>query len=280
MSISIFAQPPYVLRHLQRVSTIIRGEQMAAYMQNARLNPTSGYENDVCIYVKPHVKPDIDFKFEGHPYLDILDGFNLIHLLKKHEEVPVIVFSQADVETMSHYVKNKIVLIPHHHVNFERETRKREGIRKIGIIGSTTAFDSVPSQIREGLAKRRIELVEHSIFYPRMSVVRFYSDIDLQLVWRPYNHKDYATKPYKVLANPFKIVNTASFGVPTIALDEPPFKEMDGCYVPVHNTDEFFVALDNLIHDTALYKSIADTCLAKAEPYHIENIAKLYQALT
>jgi hypothetical protein len=96
-NISIFAQPAYELGHLRRVSSIIRGEQMAAYMLNARLNPTSSYENDVCIYVKPHVKPGQDFNFEGHPYLDILDGFDLRHLLKMHEDVPVIVFSELDV---------------------------------------------------------------------------------------------------------------------------------------------------------------------------------------
>jgi len=280
MNISIFAQPPYVLRHLQRVSTIIRGEQMAAYMQNARLNPSSGYENDICIYVKPHVKTDEDFKFEGHPYLDILDGFDLIHLLRKHEDVPVIVYSELDVETISQYVKNKVIIIPHHHVNFERSVRDRKGIRKIGVIGSAGAFPFVPDQIRQGLAERKIELVEQSIFYPRTSVTHFYKQIDLQIVWRPYNLKNYATRPYRTLANPFKIVNTSSFGIPTIALEEPPFKEMSGCYVPVNNVEEFFTALDNLRFDNDRYESIAKTCLQKAERYHIENIAKLYQALT
>src|SRR3990167_4527028 len=99
--INIIAQPPYVLRHLQRVSTIIRGEQIAAYMGNARLNPPDGSKDDVYVYVKPNVKDTQDFVFEGKPYLDILDGFNLRHLLNKHPEVPVIVFSELDVKTMS-----------------------------------------------------------------------------------------------------------------------------------------------------------------------------------
>lgn len=279
MNISIFAQPPYVLRHLQRVSTIIRGEQMAAFMQNARLNPPSGYENDICIYVKPHVKTDQDFKFEGHPYLDILDGFDLIHLLRKYEDVPVIVFSDLDAITMAQYVKNRVVVIPHHHVNFERDVRNRTGITRIGIIGSKDAFTHIPETIKKGLAERKIELAEHDIFYPRTSVTHFYKKIDAQIVWRPYMKKAYASNPYKTLANPFKIVNTSSFGIPTIALDEPPFKEMEGCYLPVTNEEEFFKALDNLREDEGLYKSIADTCLKKAERYHIENIAKLYQEL-
>lgn len=280
MNISIFAQPPYVVTTLRRVSTTIRGEQMAAYMQNARLNPSSGYKDDVCIYVKPHVKRHQDFNFEGHAYLDILDGFDLIHLLKKHEDIPVIVYSDIDPETISQYVKNRVVVIPHHHANFERAVRIHEGIRRIGVIGSPGAFPFIPDEMREGIAKRGIELVEHSEFYPRMSVVKFYTKIDLQIVWRPYMQHHYAQKPYTMLTNPFKIVNTAAFGVPTIALDEPPFQEMSGCYIPVNSVDEFFKALDTLISDRELYQRIEKTCLVKAERYHIENIAKLYQALT
>lgn len=253
---------------------------MAAYMLNARLNPTSGYEDDFCIYVKPHVKPNQDFNFEKHSYLDILDGFNLYHLLNKHPEVPVIVFSEIDVETISNYIKNKIILIPHHHVNFERVKRKRNRIIRIGAIGSPGAFPFIPDKIRHGIANRGMQLIEHSIFYPRMSVVKYYKNIDVGLVWRPYNQKLYSSRPFRILANPFKIVNTAAFGVPTIALDEPPFKEMKGCYIPVHTPEEFLKQLDALRTSPTLYNNIAKTCLQKAERYHIENIAKLYQALT
>jgi hypothetical protein len=89
----------------------------------------------------------------------------------------------------------------------------------------------------------------------------------------------YAQKPFTMLANPFKIVNTSSFGIPTIALDEPPFQEMAGCYIPVKTVEEFFKEFDNLREDTNRYQEISKTCLEKAERYHIDNIAKLYQAL-
>lgn len=268
--ISIFAQPPYFLRHLQRVSTTIRGEQVAAYMHDARLNPESGYENDVCIYVKPNVKPGMDFRFEGRPYLDVLDGFNLVHLLRRYPDVPAIVFSELDVETMSRHIKNKIYLIPHHHVNFERIKREPRKVRKIGIVGSYEAFNFVPDEIKRGIAERGMELVEFSTFYPRMSVSHFYKKVDLGLVWRPYK---------KDLSNPFKIVNFSSFGIPTIALDEPAFKEMDGCYRPVHTIEEFFTELDALRTSQTLYDDIAGVCLEKAERYHISNIAELYRQL-
>ena len=275
MNISFFAQPPYVLRHLQRVSTIIRAEQIAAYMQNARLNPTGGYENDVCIYVKPNVKPDQDFKFEGHPYLDMVDGFELRHLLNRFPEVPAIVFSDMDAETMPKYVSNKIIVIPHQHINFERVRRERDNIRKVGVIGSVDAFKFIPDEIRHGLANRGIELVEHLIMFPRTTVTKFYIQMDVMLVWRPYY------LPYQPgLYNPFKIVNASAFGVPTIALDEPAFAEMGGCYITVQTPEEFLTQLDALRSSQTLYNNMAKICLHKSEKYHIENIAKLYQQLS
>src|SRR3990167_1375506 len=243
-------------------------------MGNARLNPPDGSKDDVYVYVKPNVKDTQDFVFEGKPYLDILDGFNLRHLLNKHPEVPVIVFSELDVETMSRYVKNKIVLIPHHHVNFERAGRVRDRIKKVGVIGSTTAFTHIPNEIRKGIADRGLSLNEYSTFYPRMSVVSFYKQMDVMLVWRPYN------RDIPGLYNPFKIVNASAFGVPTIALDEPAFKEMEGCYIPVKTPGEFLTQLDALRTSSTLYNDMAKVCLQKAERYHIENIANLYRQLT
>ena len=56
--ISFFAKPPQFRKrtscceypHLLRGSSLIRAWQMAEYM-GAKLNPTSGYENDVLIYI-------------------------------------------------------------------------------------------------------------------------------------------------------------------------------------------------------------------------------------
>lgn len=269
--ISFFAKPPYEIRHLQRVSSIVRGEQIAAYMGNARLNPPSGYEDDVCIYVKPHIKPGNDFKFEKRSWIDIHEAFDLRHTLDKYPEVGVIAFSELDVKTLAKHVKNKIVLIPHHHCNFERAVRERTGITRVGITGSFQAFDHIPEIIRQGLKDRNIELVEWSQFYPRTSVARFHQSIDIHMHWRPFLKR--------ALSCPLKITNAASFGVPTIALDEPSYKEVEGCYIGVKTAEEWLEALDRLIADPELYKTMADKCLETAERYHIDNIAKLYEEL-
>lgn len=275
-NISIFARKPFRARsdrHLQRVSSIIRAWQIALQI-GAKLNPESGYENDICIYVKPHVKTFEDFKFEGKPYLDIIDGWALVHLLKRHEDVPVIACSEADYETLSQVLTNKIVLIPQHHCNFERVKRSRNEITTVGVIGTTGAFPYLPEGLKERLKDRGMNLIEFSQFYTRQDVIDFYQKIDVQIIWRPYMWK------YKVrLANPLKLVNAASFGIPTIALEEPYFKEMEGYYFPVRTLGEFLAQLDILRSSPTLYAEYSEKCRQKAEEYHIENIGKLYKNL-
>jgi len=249
---------------------MIRGDQIADYL-GAKLNPTEGYENDVCIYVKPMVRKGDDFEFKGKSvYLDIIDGHNLGQLLQKHPEIGVITCSQADFDIMSKELTNKIYLIPQHHCNFDRLHRNSKEIKRIGIIGELPAFDFLPKELEGELQKRGIELVKFSKFFKREDIINFYMNIDLQIVWRPYK---------KVLSNPLKIVNAASFGVPTIALYELAFREVGTCYMPVHNLEGFLARLGDLRRSHSLYDAYSRNCIEKSERYHIENIAKLYKEL-
>ncbi len=277
--ISIFAKPPFEIRHLMRVSSIIRGEQLAAHMQNARLNPTSGYEDDVCIYVKPMIRPGNDFEFEKHSWLDVHDGFDLRHTLRKYPEVGCLSMSNHSTYVLKQYIKNEIVTLPQHHLNFEKATRDANNkLMTVGVTGSPAAFDHIPEELRKGLSDRNINLAQWSNFYPRTSVAKFHQKIDIHLQWRPWR---------KHLSSPLKVVNASSFGVPTIALmqDEPSFEmEVPGCYVGVNDAKEWLAALDTLREadgtTTDRYKEIAKTCLETAEKYHIDNNIKLFEALT
>ncbi len=255
--------------HMMRMSSIIRIDQIAEYL-GAKVNPTEGYENDVCIYMKPHVKKFEDMKFEGRPYLDINDGHNLGQLALKHPEVPVIVISKEDYETMSRSVPNKIIFIPQHHCNFERFVRNRRRIATVGYLGGHNDLFYFPQPLLWELARRKMDFVFNTTFSTRQEVVDFYKTIDIQITWRPYKMR---------LRNPLKLVNAASFGIPTIALDEKNFQmELEGCYLPVHNFEEFLVQLDYL-KNPSVYAEYSQKCLQKAEEYHIDNIAKLYRNL-
>lgn len=258
--------------HLLRVSSMIRGDQIADYL-GAKLNPEyyQEFQDDICIYVKPHVHADDDFKFEGKKsYLDIVDGWDLITLIEKHPEVGVIACSAQDVEILSKRIPNEIELIPQHHCNYDRVKRNRNGISTVGIIGTKNAFKFIPNELKEGLKDRGIELLEYSKFFTRQDIIDFYMNIDLQLVWRPYRMR---------LSNPLKIVNASSFGIPTIALDESVFKEVMDCYIPVKSVDEFLTNLDILLESETAYDNYSKACLKRAENYHISKIAELYKKL-
>ena len=286
--ISIFAKPaflnvnphsPFEYRgekpkrgYLMRVSSMIRGDQIADAI-GARLNPESGYENDICVYVKPHVRKGQDFVFEGRKaYLDIVDGHNLGELARKHPEVTVIVCSQADMEIMSGAIPNKVIFVPQHHCNFERLTRTRKEITRVGVIGTRDAFPMLPKELKAELAKGGMELVEFSSFFTRQDVIDFYMGIDVQIVWRPYK---------KLLSNPLKIVNAASFGIPTIALDELAFKkELEGHYIPVTNLGGLLNMLVKLKGLPDMYMFYSEKCIHIAEKrYHIDKVAKMYKEL-
>ena len=283
--ISIFAKPAFLninpsqsfkdrvkppRGQLMRVSSIIRGDQVADQI-GAKLNPAKEYKNDVCIYVKPQVRKGWDFKFEGRKaYLDIIDGHVLGHLLEKHPEVDVIVCSQADMEIMSGSISNRIVFIPQHHCNFERVKRTRKEITKVGVIGTRGAFPFLPEDLEKELAKRGMELNFYSNFYSRQDIINFYLNIDIQMVWRPYK---------KILSNPLKLVNAASFGVPTIALDERAFVELGNSYIPVNSFGEFLMLLDALKDNPGLYDEYSEKCIEVSERYHIEKVGEMYKEL-
>lgn len=260
--------------HLMRISSITRGEQIADYI-GAKLNPTDGYQNDICIYVKPPSSPGQDFLFEGKKaYLDIQDAPGCLDLVKNHPEITVIAASNSMYEILTKTLPNKIVIIPEHHCNFERQRRKRKKITTVGCIGTSGSFKYMPKDIKEHLADRGMEFIEFSKIFTRADVVNFYTSIDIQIIWRP---QIYSSK--NKLRNPLKIVNASSFGIPTIMYEEPSSQEMEGCYIPVHTLDEFLVELDKLRLNPKLYEQYAKRCIEKSEEYHIENIAKLYKNL-
>ena len=261
---------PIKAGHVMRVSSIIRGDQVAEYI-GAKVNPESGYENDVCIYVKPMVRKGDDFKFEGNAYLDIIDGANLAQVAHKYPEVGVIVCSEVDYKIMAKELpNNKIVLIPQQHCNFERIKRTRTEIKTVGVIGTRGAFPFLPKGLKEALAERGMELLEFSNFFSRQDIIDFYMKIDIQIVWRPYK---------KILSNPLKIVNAASFGIPTIALDEKAFWELKDTYIPVGTLEAFLGALDELRNNPSLYEDYSRKCIKASERYHINEIAKIYEQL-
>lgn len=257
--------------HLQRVSSTIRADQIVEKI-GAKLNPKSGYQDDVCIYVKPMVRKGDDFIFEGKKsYIDIVDGHNLGQVALRHPEVGVITCSKADFDIMKSSIPNKVVFIPQHHCNFERFKRERKQITTVGAIGTESSFAFLPENLKLELEKRGMELITFSKFFDRRDIIDFYNKIDIQIVWRPWK---------KRLSNPLKLINAASFGIPSIALDEEAFrKELAGYYLPVRTFEEFLEKVDSLKNNMWEYDQYSKKLIDFAENYHIDKVAELYKTL-
>lgn len=272
--ISIFAKPPYLLtdasggNFLQRVSSRVRGEEIAQYL-GAKLNPKSGYENDVCIYVKPQSVNHI----KDGDYVDILDDPHSLPLLKTRSGIKVIAMSQSHFEFLKTQLNNELFLIPHHHVNFERVLRTRKKITTCGYIGASFSHHHhIHNRVKEQLAKIGLKFIPLFHYQTRQDIMSYYKKIDIQII----GYFDYFNNsPYR---HPTKIINAASFGIPTIAAKILGYKEIENYYVPVENMADLVREVKKM-KDKTYYNAWSDKIRKKAEKFHIAKIAKLYKNL-
>jgi hypothetical protein len=270
-NISIFAKPASYRRtvrlpfpHLVRGSSIIRGEQIAEYL-GCKLNPANGYENDVCIYVKP----DSLDKVKDGDWVDIMDGHGLLRLLDERPDVNVIAFSDCTYSWYGQKIVNNMVLIPQHHCNFNRELRVRSKVETVGFIGGEMGFDLSEDRMRSLVEAAGFNFLYVTRYKTRKDVVNFYRQIDIQVTW---------CKPKLQAKCPLKVVNAASFGIPTVGWPQACYQEVDGKYIKAPSTTALVREL-NKLHDEEYYRLWALRVIPVAEKYHIGSVAELYRNL-
>ncbi len=260
----------------------IRAIQMGKHL-NAKLNPKSGYEDDVCIFVK--IVPDKGYP--KHSYIDVVDAPKAVDWLKDHPNIGVIAISQVAQRYLNKLLDRKdVVFIPHHHCNYNRELRPPREVKTVGIMGSINSFQHPIDDIRKRLKNIGLELlydVDHWDKYnneptkkfkdSREKVVDYYKKIDIQIVWRP---KAWSPR-YDKLRSPLKLENTGSFGIPTVAYPEPSYvDEFNDCFLPATTIEELIGLVKKLKNNEEFYKDIALKALLQAENYHIDHVSKLY----
>lgn len=278
MSISIFARPHYFGVYplisnepfLCRATSFIRGEQMAEYL-GAKYNPVDGYENDVCIYLRPQ-KLD---KIKDGSYVDVSDsGEYIIKLLETRPKIKLIASSLVSYEYLKGRLKNEIVLIPEHHCNFNRDKRTRKEVAIAGYVGAPTTYDFANNEeIRKRLEEIGLKFITYYYFKTRQDAVDFFKQIDLLVVGR-FGFPDVG----EIFRHPTKMISAASFGIPTVANWKMGYKEFEGNYIPVNNIDSLVAEVEKM-KNKDYYDVFAKKIIDTAEPYHIENIAKLYKEL-
>jgi len=228
-------------------SGVIRGDQIAQKL-GAKINPKKGYENDTCVYVK--LKPPETYPKKS--YLDIIDGARRIGWLKTHKDMGIIASSLASKEYLKGKLKRNIILIPQHHCNYDNEISQGD---KVGMVGKMSSMRN--PEIRE--------LFHVYKFKTREDVVNAYKELKIQVIWRNI---------YLPLKNPLKIINAASFGIPTVAYPEYAFKEVEGYYWAVKTVDEMVATVNELKDGFDRNRLIK-----LAKNYHIDKIADMYRTL-
>ncbi len=257
-----------------RTSGMIRTDQIAEFLPS-RINPVEGYEGDICIYNK--MQPPENFPASS--YYDINDLFPFAPWILDHPRIKVITMSRIQHDYVS-YVLNRddIVLIPQHHCNYSRESRDRNEVKVVGLIGGNRSYELDRSKLPDAFKQIGMEYIECIKPTNRQAVVDFYKKIDIQIAFRPNRS---LSKEIGKLGTSLKIANGGSFGIPTVTFPEPTYvDEFSGCFLTAYSEGELIKEVKRLKNDPVLYNELSEQLKSKTEKYHIEHIIKLYKQLS
>jgi len=277
--ISIFAKPPYLGNvypeyaeglSMHRLSSRIRGWEIAEHA-GFKLNPTEGFENDTRIWVKP---AGLSVVQDGD-WVDYLDRprSSVRRCLKWRPKINLIAASEASYDDLKSKLPNKVLLIPSHHINFDREKRTRKGVTTCGYVGGFSPLaKEIYEEIATELKKIGIDFVTLFDFKERQDAIDLYKSIDI-LVVGSWKLKE--PGPYKI---PTKLINAASFGIPSVAYPMLGYKEIEGYYTRANNMEELVEGVTKL-KDESYYNAWSEKVSKMAEKYHISEITKRYLEL-
>jgi hypothetical protein len=246
---------------------MIRGEQMADYL-GAKLNPVEGFDDDVCIYVKPTSLDEI----KDGSWVDILDGDHIVALLNERPGVNVIINGETSYNLYQPLLKNKMAVILPHHCNYGRELRHRGVVDTVGFIGSEKGFGYTLEDMKDLIESATgLNFIYNCNYRTREEVVDFYKKIDIQVVWshRKFNRQS---------RGPIKFINASSFGIPTVGYPQVCCEEIAGYYIRADTISELLSEL-NKLKDPNYYEVWSRRILPSTKPYHISSIAELYRKL-
>lgn len=251
----------------------VRGQEIAEYLGGYFTRDGISFDKGG---VRIHLKPRVLGHVKDGEYIDVLDDIHsIIEELKKRPKIKIIAYNKPYYEFLKKTLENEVFFIPHQHINFENKKR----VKNKPIIGGMTGKAIPPTYaifnpIKEALSQAGIEFKEWFTYETRDDASKFYEQSDFQVVWYSGIPEDIG-RYYKY---PGKIINAASFGVPTIAQKIEGHQEMEGFYIPAQTYDDIVREAIKL-QDEDYYEEWSKKLIKKAEEYHISEIAKLYTNL-
>ena len=253
---------------LHRVSSRVRGEEVSEYL-GWNFN-TKREEGEVCIFLKPrHLK-----HVKDGDYVDVMDDLDVLPLLKDRPKVNVISMSEAHDKHLRSILPNKITLIYHHHINFERGKRVKNKKLVGGMIGSPSkAAYAIVKKIKDRLKEIDVDFTTCFNFKTRKDMIDYFKSIDFLVIWW-YDFFDRKT----FYRHPTKVINAASFGIPTLSHRIDGYSEMEGFYIPIETLDDIVREVEKL-KDDKCYNEWQEKLINEAEKYHISKTTKEYRKL-
>ena len=253
---------------------MIRAGQISNYL-DGRINPESGFENDVCIYVLGMYRTDgPEVQYAYYDVMDCQPIFLNRMLQRTRGDIIAVSLTQHDL-FREMFPTRKVYFIPQHHCNFYREKRPDRPITTVGCIGDISSVQYDHNEVARMLSDIGLKWKFKTEFMRRRRVVEFYKDIDIQISFRPQKTESMLHK------NPLKLSNAGSFGIPTVSFPEPAYKaewKGGGCLWG-ESMQDIMSQVKRLKDDPVLYKEISGRAVVKSEKYHIDNIAPLYKML-
>lgn len=277
MNLTIIAKPLFFKKGVNggtypvRLTSRVRGQEIAEFL-GANYSESGEYrKGDICIYLKPRTLRSV----KDNDYVDILDDERLIPKLKTRPKVKVIAMSKVEYDFLKKELENEIIYIPHHHINLENKKRVKNKTIVGGMIGKAAPQSyEIFNPIKKSLSDAGIEFKECFVYEKRQDILNFYDQIDFQVIWYWDMPADYD----RFYRHPTKIINAASFGIPTITQKILGHQEFDGSYLPIKTHEDIVKAAVKLKNDE-YYNKLSKRLIKKAKKYHISEIAKLYRKL-
>ena len=104
-------------------------------------------------------------------------------------------------------------------------------------------------------------------------MINYFKKIDFLVIW----YFDFFDRN-SFYRHPTKMINAASFGIPTLAQPIAGYSEFEGFYIPIESIDNIVREVQKL-KDINYYTRWSDKLYKEAEKYHISNTTELYKKL-
>lgn len=278
----------FVLQDYNRVSSFVRGTQIAQHLDNVVVCSINDFEKklpkqkSLVIIIKQY---DLGLakkiRQRGHVVAyDVVDAptYNFDDsAIKSFKAYDIIISPTTNYALkVSHENNGQLaVAIPHHTINFERHVNDfKTSQLTLGYVGMFNENSHV-NKIKEMAARKNVRFLVGNPT-TRAACIDLFKQIDVSF--------SYTDAPRGRLLKPNeKLSNGQSFGIPMVCSPHTSYIEYGGlpdeAWIKAETGDELVDRLDALLSNHDLRARIRENGLIVGEKLHIENVALLYDEL-